>query len=71
MIWEAWGLGRLRNLDGLGIFTVLGVFFGHFLQEGPLEGWPQWGWGSSFSRSPKQTSPEETAAVTSGREALE
>lgn len=66
------GLGGLGTLDGLGIFTVLGVFFLDTFSRKDRGGLASMGdGGSSFSRSPKQTSSEETAAVTSGREALE
>ena len=66
------GFGGLGTLDGLGIFMVLGVFFLDTFSRKDRGGLASMGdGGSSFSRSPKQTSFEEMAAVTSGLVALE
>lgn len=65
-------LGDLGILDGLGIFTVLGVFFLDTFSRRDRGGVASMGdGGSSFSRSPSQTSSEEATAFTSGRTALE
>lgn len=66
------GLGGLGILDGLGIFTVLGVFFLDTFSRRDRGGVASTGdGGSSFSRSPSQTSSEEVTAFTSGRTVLE
>lgn len=65
-------LGGLGTLDGLGIFMVLEVFFLDTFSRKERGGLASMGdGGSSFSRSPKQTSFEEIAEVTSGLAALE
>lgn len=66
------GLEGLGILDGLGIFTVLGVFFLDTFSRRDRGGVASIGdGGSSFSRSPSQTSSEEATAFTSGRTVLE
>lgn len=66
------GLGGLGILDGLGIFTVLEVFFLDTFSRRDRGGVASMGdGGSSFSRSPSQTSSEEATAFTSGRTVFE